>query len=50
VTGECGGGTNLWANDMIVVWELSEDVIGATVRDLRALGEFESAFGLLRED
>jgi hypothetical protein len=48
-TGECAGGTYLWAVDMILVRELSERVIIETVNDLRATGEFNRAFGLLED-
>ncbi len=47
VTGECGGGTYVWASDMIVVRVLSREAIEATVRDLQYTGEFERAFGPL---
>jgi hypothetical protein len=45
--GECASGLYLWAADMIVVRELSYDVIRTAVAQLRRDGEFESAFGLL---
>jgi len=47
VTGECAGGLYEWAADMIVVRELSYEVIRRTVVQLQRDGEFESAFGLL---
>jgi hypothetical protein len=48
-TGECAGGLYLWAADMIVVRELSYEVIRRTVAQLQRDGEFESAFGLLED-
>jgi hypothetical protein len=47
VTGECASGLYLWATDMIVVRELSYDVIRDTVAELRRAGEFEDAFSRL---
>jgi hypothetical protein len=43
-TGECSGGTYLWAADMILVKDLTMDVIRTTVHDLLDSGEFYSAF------
>ena len=43
-TGECRNGLYMWATDMIIVQELTRDVIAQTVDDLIATGEFESAF------
>ena len=43
-TGEYKGGLYLWASDMVVVRDLSEASIAATVADLIAMGEFEAAF------
>jgi hypothetical protein len=43
-TGECAGGLYLWAANMIIVPELSLSTIEATVHDLMATGELESAF------
>jgi hypothetical protein len=47
VTGECRNGLYLWASDMILVREISSEVIEATVADLKASGEFSDAFRLL---
>jgi len=44
VSGECAGGLYEWAADMILVRELSYDVIRATIAQLQRDGEFESAF------
>lgn len=49
-TGECAGGLYLWAADMIVVRELSYEVIRTAVAQLQRDREFESAFGLLDDD
>jgi hypothetical protein len=49
-TGECAGGTYIWAVDMILVRELSERVIIETVADLRRSGEFERVFKALDAD
>ena len=46
-TGECAGGLYLWAADMILVWTLDRATIEHTVADLRATGEFETAFARL---
>lgn len=43
-TGECGKGLYLWAADMVIVKRLSEEVVKQAVRELLAVGEFESAF------
>ena len=48
-TGECQSGLYLWAANMILVRELSFDVIHRTVDDLIASGEFEQSFGWLGE-
>jgi hypothetical protein len=47
MTGECGRGLFLWAADMILVREISREVINRTIAELRASGEFETAFGPL---
>lgn len=43
-TGECLAGRYMWASNLIVVDETSRRAIEAVVADLRATGEFESAF------
>lgn len=43
-TGECAGGTYIWASNMILVRELNLDVVRRTVADLLETGEFSSAF------
>jgi hypothetical protein len=48
-TGECGGGRYLWAANMILVQELTTDVIKHSVRDLLDRGKFGSAFCRLTE-
>ncbi len=48
-TGENAAGLYLWSVDMILVRELSEDVIRRTISDLKASGKFESAFGALAD-
>jgi hypothetical protein len=49
VTGECAGGTYLWAADMILVEKLTMAAIQKTVEDLLNSGEFSSAFSKLEE-
>jgi hypothetical protein len=43
-TGECERGLYLWAVDMILVEELTMDVIGRTIASLLTEGEFTTAF------
>ena len=43
-TGECAGGMYLWASSMILVNELTLNVINSAVVDLLESGEFHSAF------
>ena len=43
-TGECAGGLYLWAANMILVQELTLDVIERSVQDLLENQEFGSAF------
>ena len=43
-TGECKGGLYLWASDMVIVRELTNECISETVADLIAQDEFEGAF------
>jgi hypothetical protein len=49
VTGECGGGVYLWATNMILVQELTMEVIQRTVQDLLNSDEFLSAFSSFGE-
>lgn len=46
-TGECNGGLYLWASDMVIVKELTEESISETVADLIARGDLEAAFSEL---
>ena len=46
-TGECRAGLYLWAANMILVHQLSMEVIDETVQDLLENGELESAFARL---
>jgi hypothetical protein len=41
-TGECAGGTYVWAKDMIVVESISKEAIRQVVADLIESGEIES--------
>ena len=41
-SGECAYGAYVWASNMIVVAELSEEVVDAAVADLIATGQIES--------
>ena len=43
-TGECGGGTYLWTANMILVLELTMDVVENSVQELLDSEEFYSAF------
>jgi hypothetical protein len=43
-TGECKGGLYLWASNMVIVRDLSEESISETVADLIAQDEFEGSF------
>ena len=43
-TGECAGGTYLWASDMILVNRLTPQVLEETVATLIRDDEFETAF------
>ena len=43
-TGECGGGIYLWATNMILVEELTMEVLEKAVQDLMDSEEFYSAF------
>lgn len=47
LTGECCGGSYLWATDMVIVEELTEEVVERAVAGLLADGEFEGAFSLV---
>lgn len=44
VTGECKNGLYFWASDMVILRELTEHSIRATVQDLVDSGEFAAAF------
>lgn len=46
-TGENAGGTYFWASDMILVEELSEPIIRATIEELLSDDALEAAFSLL---
>lgn len=46
-TGECDGGLYLWASDMIIVRQLTQETIERAVDDLMASGEFSGAFSRL---
>jgi len=48
-TGECSGGLYLWAANMILVEELTMEVIRRTVEDLLDNGEFFAAFSRFGE-
>lgn len=48
-SGECNQGTYLWASDMIVVGELTEQRIHETIQDLIQTGEFCQALDFLGE-
>jgi hypothetical protein len=43
-SGECANGLYVWASDMIIVHELSDEVVERAVADLLGAGEFEGAF------
>jgi hypothetical protein len=43
-TGECAGGLFFWAKNAIIIRDLAETTIRATVDQLIQSGEFESAF------
>jgi hypothetical protein len=43
-TGECNNGQYFWASDMVIVHELTEEIIKSTVEDLLATGELNKAF------
>lgn len=47
VTGECAHGTFVWAVEMIILRDLTEESIHATVQDLISTGVIESAMLLL---
>jgi len=46
-TGECSYGLYFWASDMIIVENISEDIIRDTVFDLLHSGEFYTSFSKL---
>ncbi len=43
-TGECADGLYFWASDMVIVQQLSEKIICATIDKLLTEDEFESVF------
>jgi hypothetical protein len=43
-SGECANGLYVWASDMIIVHELSDEVVERTVANLLGTGEFETTF------
>lgn len=49
-TGECANGLYFWASDMILVKELTEDVICKAVEDLIASGEIDKALTRIELD
>ncbi len=49
-TGECSGGTYLWAAQMILVVNLEPATLCETVRGLLRGGEFEAAFVHVSDD
>lgn len=49
-TGECLGGTYLWASDMILVEELSRSRIEAVIDDLLSEDEFREVFDRIEEE
>jgi hypothetical protein len=49
-SGECANGLYVWAADMIIVHELSDEVVKRTVADLLATGEFGGAFARCEPD
>jgi len=48
-SGECNSGTYFWAANMILVKDLTMEVIQTTVQDLLDSGEFYSAFSRFGE-
>ena len=48
-TGECNGGQYFWSTNAIISLSLTDEAIAASVADLIATGEFESAFGLTQQ-
>jgi hypothetical protein len=46
-TGECHGGLYFWATGMIIVRQLDQETIEATIEALRDDGEFEQVFNRL---
>ena len=48
-TGECADGLYFWASDMVIVQQLSEKIICATIDNLLAEDEFESVFSKNQE-
>ena len=48
-TGECADGLYFWASNMVIVQQLSEKIICATIDKLLAEDEFESVFSKNQE-
>lgn len=48
-TGECADGLYFWASDMVIVQQISENTICATIDKLLAEDEFESVFSKNQE-
>ncbi len=48
-TGECADGLYFWASDMVIVQQISEKTICATIDKLLAEDEFESVFSKNQE-
>lgn len=48
-TGECADGLYFWTSDMVIVQQLSEKTICATIDKLLVEGEFESVFSKNQE-
>lgn len=46
-TGECANGTYLWAADMIIVSELTDESIRRTIESLISNGELDSACSVM---
>ena len=43
-TGESGDGLYVWSTDMIVVEEVSEEIVARVIRELLANNDFDTAF------
>jgi hypothetical protein len=49
-SGECLGGKYLWASDLILIDDTSRSSIETVIRDLLAVGDFQSAFSEVAPD